>query len=111
MTNATQYYGYGRGYRGSLQERIERYSEPEPNSGCVLWIGAIIDGYPFIRHNGRMQSVTRLLINPNHYALHKCDITSCVNPNHLYDGTAKQNFDDAVKRERRGGSTRVKRCH
>jgi hypothetical protein len=27
--------------RGSVAERLERLSVPEPNSGCVLWLGCI----------------------------------------------------------------------
>lgn len=41
--------------------------------------------------------------------LHKCDVPLCVNPRHLYLGTAKDNSMDAVRRgrlapPRRGGS-------
>ena len=31
--------------------------------------------------------------------LHKCDVKCCVNPDHLYVGTAKQNASDAVARK------------
>lgn len=33
---------------------------------------------------------------------HHCDVPSCVNPDHLYKGTASQNTDDMVKRDRTG---------
>jgi predicted XRE-type DNA-binding protein len=32
--------------------------------------------------------------------LHKCDVRNCVNPDHLYLGTQKQNVQDRVNRKR-----------
>jgi hypothetical protein len=40
--------------RASVTERLERMSMPEPNSGCVLWLGSLDDkGYGRIRQPGK----------------------------------------------------------
>lgn len=41
------------------------------------------------------------------WVLHHCDDPPCVNPNHLYLGTSRDNVDDRVKRGR-GGSFKGK---
>ncbi len=43
---------------------------------------------------------------PEHLrVLHTCDNSLCVNPDHLYLGTAAQNTADMIKRGRRGDTT------
>ena len=103
----------------SVWDRIQKYTLPEPNSGCWLWTGACgADNYPRITIGSltdktkRSVRVSRFVCEAFHglpdgmHALHKCDNTICINPDHLYAGTAKQNTKDCIERMRR---TQIKR--
>lgn len=100
-------------------DRIQKYTSPEPNSGCWLWTGACAaDGYPRITvgsskdKSKKSVRVNRFVCEAIHglpdgfHALHKCDNIICINPDHLYAGTAKQNTKDCIERMRR---TQIKR--
>jgi hypothetical protein len=96
----------------TLQERFNAKYVPEPNSGCWLWLGALMpNGYGrfemhrFDEYAHRASWILhRGAITDGLYVLHKCDIPSCVNPDHLFLGTQQDNLDDCRMkgRTRRG---------
>lgn len=91
----------------SLMERIEANSIPEPNSGCWLWTGYCMNkGYAVMSVHGRPVRVARLVKPITGQALHHCDVRCCVNPEHIYDGDAQDNRDDAVRRGRQAKGER-----
>lgn len=103
--------------RKTYAERFERYVSPEPNSGCWLWTGACINTGYGVFNIGRAVdgdkrnvlahrmalSLSGTVVPDDKCVLHKCDNKVCVNPDHLYVGTVKDNSRDAVERGRHGG--------
>lgn len=85
--------------------------------GCMKWEGGLLrGGYgAFAMRKGRYRSVgahrVAFLIETgvcaNNCVCHTCDVASCCNPDHLYDGTQKQNVADAFNRKRRSGKKGV----
>jgi hypothetical protein len=95
-------------------ERFEKKFQMVTESGCWIWDAALIDkkqGYgSFYLGNGQHEKAHRASwmlykgeIPVGFCVLHRCDVRACVNPNHLFLGTNKDNVDDRVKK----GRTRV----
>lgn len=101
-------YGTIKLQRKTLRERFNSRHIPVPESGCWLWEGAVDRyGYGKIRDNcHRVQAhrVSWILHNgpipEGLCVLHKCDVPGCVNPDHLFLGTNKDNTQDALKKGR-----------
>ena len=101
----------------TVAQRIARKTIPEPNTGCLLWMGMTNGRYPLIKISKKNVYVHRYICEQAHglpdgyQALHKCDVPMCVNPDHLYPGTQKQNMQDCIVRGRisRFGARRPQR--
>lgn len=97
-------------------DRIMKETIPEPNSGCWLWIGYTMkNGYGQITYCQKSWLAHRLSfygfnnIDPKElYVCHKCDNPSCVNPDHLFLGTHKDNMKDMVSKKRQPN---IKKTH
>ena len=93
-----------------LDAILEHRSIPEPNSGCRLWLAFLnATGYGQIRYKKRAYQAHRLAWIAKHgpipeglQVLHKCDVRSCINPDHLWLGTQADNIHDMIAKGRRG---------
>ncbi|KKL23315.1 hypothetical protein LCGC14_2426600 [marine sediment metagenome] len=78
------------------------------DNGCWKYIGFINkDGYGRFRVNGKKTLAHRFMYLivfgaiPNELLVcHKCDNPKCVNPNHLFLGTDKDNVRDSINKKR-----------
>lgn len=80
----------------------------EADNGCWIWKASKNpQGYGKLFVDGRLRVATHVSLEisgrplaKGKFALHKCDNTSCVNPDHLFQGDAKSNIEDAMAKGR-----------
>lgn len=98
-----------------LRPRFNAKWIPEPYSGCWLWTGSVKSStIPGTLVYGEIHYMKKLMLAhraswllhkgeiPNGLdVLHHCDTPLCVNPDHLWLGTQKDNVDDMIKKGRK----------
>lgn len=78
---------------------------------CWLWVAAYRAGYGVFRAGGRSLRASRLAYAlthgdpPGHMDVcHSCDVPLCVNPNHLFLGSPRDNMQDCLRKGRKNVS-------
>mgnify|MGYP002133214347 CR=1 FL=1 len=89
----------------SLIDRFWKYVDKKSNSECWEWNGSLAKrgNYGQISHKLKTLKSHRLSYEINigpipegKMVCHKCGNSKCCNPNHLYAGTAKDNWNDCI---------------
>lgn len=87
----------------SLAERFLDYYKPGAADACWPWAGTVdANGYGVIADDNRRQLRAHRIayervngaVSESRYVCHSCDNPSCVNPNHLWLGSAADNNED-----------------
>lgn len=87
-------------------ERHSNKIERIPFSGCWIWTGAHNGKYGTVNINKKIHKAHRESFKDVDYiphgmwVLHRCDVTFCVNPDHLFIGNRSDNVQDMLKKGR-----------
>lgn len=83
---------------------MNRVPPAKPTSECVLWTGPFTNGYPrrgrTLVHREVLAKKLGRPLAPRMDACHTCDVRACTNPDHLYEGSRRQNMADCRARGR-----------
>lgn len=107
QTSESSHNFYWQRFKPALQRFNEKYAV-EPESGCWIWRGTVQwDNYGrfwLLNRNMPAHRASWILhkggIPEGYLVLHKCDNHRCVNPEHLFIGTYKDNTQDMIRKRR-----------
>ena len=92
--------------KGDMQDRLLSKMHVDEN-GCWIWGGNINAGYGrlcyekkgMLAHRASFEAFNSP-ITDGLFVCHSCDVSVCINPEHLWLGTQKENLNDASNKGR-----------
>lgn len=92
----------------NIRRRLLLKSQRNLYTGCIEWIGSLhYKGYGEIRINGKTKGAHVIVWKLHHgnipfgmFVCHKCDNPKCINIDHLFLGTPKDNTHDMIAKGR-----------
>ena len=95
--------------REQIIRRFEMQHHIDEETGCWIWHGASNEYGRFsIYGEAKHAHIVSWYLNtgewPKKFVCHKCDTPLCVNPDHLFLGTARDNTHDALRKGRKLGA-------
>lgn len=111
--------GHGCNTNHTPQQAFWNYATPGKPDDCWLWQGYTEkNGYGRARFRGKRYAAHRLgwelhfgPIPEGMNVLHKCDVRNCINPQHWFLGTAKDNMQDKMSKGRGKGMFKKGETH
>lgn len=108
--------GIRRRRHSSIPDVMAHYSIPEPNSGCLLWMGPKEQqGYGALSFKRKVLKTHRIAwelangpIPAGMCVCHKCDNRLCVEPTHLWLGTQADNQADKIAKGRQARNRHIR---
>lgn len=87
-------------------QRVKNRFKINDETGCWEWQKRLSNGYPMASKSGKKVLVHREVLSLKlkrpliGLCCHSCDNSKCINPDHLFEATQKENISDMFKKNR-----------